>query len=217
MLRFGAFALSAREVLSRLRRRSRLTSRIVLAALPVAAAASIVVPSVAIAAIVDVQSNRNGDAVHIRARASMNADVATAWRVLTDYERYVEFIPDLRVSHVIARVGSTVKVVQRGDATWLIKWPLDITFEIIESPPDRLQSRAVAGSLRSLNSVYSLSPTASGTQLDYDGDIDVGFPLFAQIEQAAIERNVTRQFKAFVDEIERQAVRKVTRPADGAK
>ena len=26
----------------------------------------------------------------------LNADGATAWRVLTDYNRYPEFIPDLR-------------------------------------------------------------------------------------------------------------------------
>ncbi len=80
----------------------------------------------------------------------LDADVATAWRVLTDYDRYVEFIPDLRVSRVVARRGSTVTVEQSGDAVWLFTWPLEITFEIDESPPSRLQSRAVAGSLRVL-------------------------------------------------------------------
>lgn len=49
------------------------------------------------------------------------------------------------------------------------------------------------------------------------GNIDAGFPLVAPIEQAAIERNVTRQFKAFVDEIERQATRSRAQPAHRAK
>ena len=53
-------------------------------ALPAAAAATIVV-----------ESERDGEAVNIRAKADLKADVATAWRVLTDYDRYVEFIPDL--------------------------------------------------------------------------------------------------------------------------
>jgi ribosome-associated toxin RatA of RatAB toxin-antitoxin module len=143
--------------------------------------------------------------------------VATAWHVLTDYERYVDFIPDLRVSRVVARSGSTVTVTQSGDAVWGFKWPLDITFEIVETPPDRLQSRAVAGSVRSLVSHYALTPEASGTRLDYEGDIDAGFPLFARMEESVIERNVTRQFKAIVEEIERQAVHRVTPPTDGSR
>jgi hypothetical protein len=62
-----------------------------------------------------------------------------------------EFIPDLRVSRVVARRGATVIVEQSGNATlWLFKIPLDVTFEINEIPPNGLQSRAVAGSLRAL-------------------------------------------------------------------
>lgn len=184
-----------------------LAGAIVLAALPPAA------PAAATA----VESRRDGDVVHIEARALLDADMATAWRVLTDYERYVEFIPDLRVCRVVARNGSTVTVEQSGDASWLFKWPLDITFEIVESPPNRLQSRAVAGSLRSLVSHYELSADGSMTRLHYDGDIDVGWVLFGRLEQAAVQRNVARQFAALADEIERQASRRPARPAAGAK
>ena len=68
----------------------------------------------------------------IRASVVLNADAATAWRVLTDYDRYTEFIPNLRVSRVVARQGTTVTVEQSGDAAlWLFKMPLDITFEIM--------------------------------------------------------------------------------------
>ena len=136
----------------------------------------------------------------------LQADGVTAWRVLTDYDRYTEFIPDLRSSRILARRGGTVTVQQSGDAAlWLFRMPLNITFEIIEIAPGSLQSRAVAGSLRALESSYALSPAASGMRLDYVGRVAPGFELFGQIEKNVVERNVARQFQALADEIERQS------------
>ncbi len=171
----------------------------------------------AAAATIAVESERDGDVVNIHARAVLNADVATAWRVLTDYDRYAEFIPDLRMSRVVARRGSMVTVEQSGDAVWLIKLPLDITFEIDETPPGRLESRAVAGSLRSLVSSYALTPANLGTRLEYNGHVVPGFALFGKIEQTAVERNVARQFQALADEIERQSASASSHPIAGVK
>ena len=152
-----------------------------------------------------VDSERRGDAIHIRASAVLNADTATAWQVLTDYDRYPEFIPDLRTSRVVARRGANVTVEQSGDAAlWLFKWPLDITFEINELPPNGLRSRAVAGSLRALASSYTLTTVASGVRLDYEGDIAPGFEFFGDFEQIAVRQNAARQFQALADEIERK-------------
>jgi hypothetical protein len=165
------------------------------------------------AAIITIGTERHGDTIDISASVVLNADAVTAWRVLTDYGRYTEFIPDLRVSRVVARRGATVTVEQSGDAMlWLFKIPLDVTFEINESPPNGLQSRAVAGSLRALESTYALTTVASGVRLDYAGRIAPGFELFGPIEQIAVEQNVARQFQALSDEIERKgaAVREHT-------
>ncbi len=158
------------------------------------------------AATIDVTAERRGEGVEIHAHALLGADAASAWRVLTDYDRYAEFIPDLRMSRVIARRGTTVTVEQAGDARlWLLRTPLDITFEITESPPYGVQSRAVAGSLRALESRYLLTPASSGVHLDYTGDIASGFERFGHIEQYAVRHNVARQFQALADEIERRA------------
>jgi len=181
----------------------RLRARLALAfvlALAVAAA-----PPVA-AANITIDAERDGESIDIRASAVLNADAGTAWQVLTDYGRYTDFVPDLRLSRVVARRGATVTVEQSGDAAlWLFRMPLDITFEINEIPPYRLQSRAVAGSLRALTSSYALTPAASGLRLDYVGRAAPGYALFGRIEQAVIEHNVARQFQALADEIERQS------------
>jgi hypothetical protein len=160
----------------------------------------------AAAASVTIESERDGDSIDVHASAVLNADAATAWRVLTDYGRYVEFIPDLRLSRVVARHGAQVTVEQSGDAAlWLFNLPLDITFEIEEIPPYRLQSRAVAGNLRALTSRYVLAPAASGIRLDYVGRIAPGFALFGPIEKSAVDTNIARQFRALAEEIERQS------------
>jgi ribosome-associated toxin RatA of RatAB toxin-antitoxin module len=169
------------------------------------ATAVTVAPAAAAAATIAINSEQRGDAIHIHASAVLNADTATAWHVLTDYDRYPEFIPDLRTSRIVARHGATVTVEQSGDAAlWLFKWPLDITFEIQELPPNGLRSRAVAGSLRALASHYTLTTVESGVRLDYEGDIAPGFELFSNIGEIAVRQNVARQFQALADEIERK-------------
>ena len=177
--------------------------RAALAVLALLLAVAVAQPA-ASAATISVSSEHRGDAIHIRASTVLNVDTATVWRVLTDYDRYPEFIPDLRTSRIVARHGANVTVEQSGDAAlWLFKWPLNITFEINELPPNGLQSRAVAGSLRALASNYTLTTVAAGVRLDYEGDIAPGFEFFGDIEQIAVKQNVARQFQALADEIER--------------
>ncbi len=175
----------------------------VVARMAVALVTAIALPAGAVAATIEVTAERHGELIEIEAKALLKADAATAWRVLTDYDRYAEFEPDLRSSHVVAREGRTVRVEQSGDARlWLLRMPLDMTFEITESPPYSLKSRAVGGSMQGLQSRYTIVPAASGIYLEYTGHVVPGFELFGSIEQYAVQQNVTRQFQALVDEIE---------------
>jgi hypothetical protein len=170
------------------------------------------------AGAVSIEAARDGDAIDIHASALLSADSRTVWRVLTDYDRYTDFVPDLQVSRVVARRGETVTVEQSGAAAlWLFKLPLDITFEVHEVPPRLLRSRAVAGSLPGLASCYVLTPAPSGTRLDYAGRIVPGFALLGPFEQKAVEQSVARQFQALADEIERQGAAVGANPMDSAK
>jgi hypothetical protein len=193
--------------------RASLTIRL---ALFIALAASAARP--APAATVSVEAEQDASGVNIVATAVLDADTATAWRVLTDYGRYTEFVPDLRTSRVILRRGNFVMVEQSGEARlWLFRMPLDITFEVSESPPYALQSRVVAGNLRTLESRYVLAPTPTGTRLEYAGRIVPGLGIFGDIEQYAVRRSVLRQFQALADEIERVGASTARRPVPGAR
>ena len=54
-----------------------------------------------------VRAWREDDVVMVRAEALVEAPLQTAWRVLTDYAQYPQFIPDLKSSRVLARSGNT--------------------------------------------------------------------------------------------------------------
>jgi hypothetical protein len=160
------------------------------------------------AGTVSIETARDGNAIDIHASAVLNADAGTAWRVLTDYDHYTDFVPGLHLSRVVARRGEVVTVQQSGaTAFWLFELPLDITFEIHEVPRRLLVSRAVAGSLRGLDSRYTLWPVPHGTRLDYVGRVVPGFELPERLEQKVVEQSVGRQFQALTDEIERQGAR----------
>jgi ribosome-associated toxin RatA of RatAB toxin-antitoxin module len=160
----------------------------------------------ALAANISVTAQRHGDMIDVNATALLRADAATAWRVLTDYDHYAEFIPDLRVSRVVARNGPLVTVEQTGDAAlWMLRIPIAVTYEVMESPPNRLQSHAIGGSLRALASSYVLTATQCGVRLKYSGQIAPGFELFSRIKQIAVRKNIERDFQALADEIERRS------------
>jgi hypothetical protein len=101
---------------------------------------------------------------------------------------------------------------------WLLSMPVQVTFEVRESLPNGLQSRPVAGNLRSLTSdQYVLTPNPSGTRLDYVGQVAPGFELFRHIEQAAVEPYIARQFQALANEIEQQGAQTRVHPVNGTK
>lgn len=157
------------------------------------------------AAAVSVEVERRGEAIVIEASTRLKSNAATAWRVLTDYDRYGEFVPGVLSSRVVDRRGTTVTVEQSDEvALWLLRMPLRVTYTIREFPPNRVQSRAAISALPPLESSYVLTPIAFGVRLDYVGRIGPGWLLPGRIEQGALRRSVVRQFTALADEIERK-------------
>lgn len=155
--------------------------------------------ALATAAPIAFHVERDGDLPVIRASATLDADAATAWQVLTDYERYPAFIPGVRASRVVSRQANVVVVEQTRDLSlWSLLTPLDITFRIDEHAPVRLVSRASAGGVAALESVYALTPTGDGVRLDYTGRVAKAASWSQAGEQAA-----ERGFRALADEIER--------------
>ena len=146
-------------------------------------------------------ADRDDGAILLHGTALLSADVATAWRVLTDYARYGEFIQGLRHS-VVRRDGTRVTVVQTLSAPCLLHVPVELTWRIVESPPEELHSLLAEDRL-SVDGRYRLAAQANGVRLDYSGRMTPARSL-AGLGCVPGERMMAAEFEALAAEIERQ-------------
>jgi polyketide cyclase/dehydrase/lipid transport protein len=148
-------------------------------------------------------AGHENDAIVVRASALLDADVHTAWRVLTDYPRYSQFIPGVQRSAVVRRDGGWVVVDESLSLPLcVLRVPVDVTWRIAESPPDALHSRASADQA-SIDSQYVLTPLAAGVRLDYVGRL-IPSGALRLLGCAPGERIMAAGFDALAAEIERE-------------
>lgn len=164
----------------------------------------LVLPAAGMAADISVRTTRHGESFEVEATAQIDADVADAWKVLTDYDRLAEFIPGMLESRIVSRKGSSVVVDQRGETSLLfLTFPMRVRLAIEEQPYERIVSNAISGNFKELHGVYYLQARDAGMRLRYEGKFtpDFGFPplLGTLIVRATVER----RFSAMVNEIEK--------------
>ena len=154
---------------------------------------------------VTVQASRHDGAFFVEAVAELSADPRIAWQVLTDYDRYAEFIPDLRSSRVVGRSSSGTVVEQHGQAEFLfIRIPLEVRYLVEETPFRVVRSRAIGGDFREMEGTYDITPTPGGLRLTYSGRLVPGFMMPPLFGTTAVRISVERQFGAMVREIVRR-------------
>ncbi len=155
---------------------------------------------------VTIEARRDGDAVIVEAHASLHADLETAWDVLTDYDRYAEFIPDLKSSRILARSGSSVIVEQKGQAGFfLFRFPMEVTMSVSEEPRSGITSRAIAGTFREMTGSYTLTRDGDELRFTYSGRMVPDFVLPPLIGTAAVKAAVRKQFGALVKRMQTRA------------
>ncbi len=180
----------------------------------------VLAPLAMAASDVDVEATRNGELIEVRARATIQAPLAVVWSTLTDYERLPEFIPGLKKSRVISRVGATAIVEQSGEARFLfMSVPVEITLECTERPPN-IDVRRIAGTVRYLRGRYETE--VSGTDptqvhLRWLGAIAPEAELPPLIGEVLMRLSIEQQFIAMVNEIERREAVRQNSLAPGAR
>lgn len=165
----------------------------------------------AVPAVVEVI--RHGDAFEVQASADIEADRWRAWEVLTDYDRLAQFIPGMTSSRVMSRDGNTVVVEQNGEATLLFfRFPMQVRLAIEEYPPDRIESRAVTGSFKSLQGTYFLETHGTLLRLRYAGQFTPDFNVPPLIGTYLVRNILRKRFLAMVEEILKFGPRSPGRP-----
>ena len=163
---------------------------------------------------INVEARREGDAVIVEAYASLHADLEIAWDVLTDYDRYAEFIPDLKSSRIVARSSGTVIVEQKGQGGFfLFRFPMEVTLSVTENPRSGITSRAIAGTFREMTGSYTLVRDGDELRFTYSGRMVPDFLLPPLIGTAAVKAAVRKQFGALVKRMQTRGAAPAKPPA----
>lgn len=130
---------------------------------------------------------------------------ATAWGVLTDYERVPEFVPGMRVSRVVERNGNTRVVEQQGEmlANNMRMFYLG-TLRVVEEPSEKLSIQFLSGTFRNMQGQWTLQGRDAPVKLTYQVDFDTGTPYPSPVMVAMLQQQVTHWVSSFAAEMERR-------------
>jgi ribosome-associated toxin RatA of RatAB toxin-antitoxin module len=146
-----------------------------------------------------------GEFVAVSATADLPVEAATVWSVLTDYDRFAEFIPDMVSSRIVSRSRDGLVVEQRGEFGFLFfRQPVHLVLDVVLDSPRRMHSRSIAGDLRDMTSSFQISETPQALRLSYEARFLPAISLPPFIGLAIVRHQMEKQFAAMVREILRR-------------
>jgi len=149
----------------------------------------------------------------VTAKMITNADIERSWKVLTDYNRLAEFVPNLSRSQVSSSEGSERVVTQNGFAQFLfIRQNIDLVLHVTEQPMEAIDIRLVSGNMREYQARWELqamSPTRQPaddgrTRISYAGIIAPDFYVPTLFGATLMKRDLRNMLNAVKAEIEKR-------------
>lgn len=154
--------------------------------------------------------SRDGESFFdVHAVAFVRAPPQQAWRVLTDYERLPDFIPDLVVSRVVSRTPGEILLEQQSRSGFLfLTQSVHMLVRVEEAPPATIDVTLVSGDMRRYSGHWELLPLtqggAEGTRVSFFGTMEPDFYVPTLIAQPIVLANVRRMVESVAAEIERR-------------
>ena len=142
----------------------------------------------------------------VSARGEGAAAPAAVWRVLTDYDRMEEFVPDLKQARVLSRDGDRAVIEQFGSVHFLFfKRDIHLVVRAHEQPISRIDISLVDGDMK----VYSCSwqlvpvPETGGTRIVYHGTLAPKFYVPGFLGANMIRSDIEKMMAAVLARIDR--------------
>jgi len=151
-----------------------------------------------------VRVQANEAVISVYAEIDSRVDRDLAWAVLTDYNRWSEFIPDLHVSRVISPPGEPIRLEQRGSIPWLPNFPLVMIALVEEYPPRTIRFQRIAGNIQALVGEWQIQGK-SPVRLVYRATVMPGFPMPPEASIEIFRHDAKVRLEAMAREMERRA------------
>ncbi len=134
----------------------------------------------------------------IDASGSVQAPLTAAWRVLTDYEKMSEFVPDLASCKILSRAGNRVIIEQFGSARFLfMSKSIHLIVQATENPMSAIDIALISGDMRHYEARWELLPLPTGgTRIVYRGRLAPGFYVPGMLGAALIRVDIERMMLA---------------------
>lgn len=130
-----------------------------------------------------------------------------AWEVLTDYDNFERFLPNLASSKIIAAKGDRILFEQVNVVDlWLVKQKFTVQIEAIKTKPNKIDFKIVDGDLKKLVGRWQITATSPGKILvsqavEVEPENNTEKPLFYGVYESSLEESL----KAIAKEISKRS------------
>ena len=125
----------------------------------------------------------------------IDAPIEKVFQVISDYDRYAEFLPEVKRIHTSDRKGNEVKVHYEIEVMKTIKY----TLKMQEQGPNRVDWSFVEGEVMKDNhGSWTLEPAGEGkTRATYSIEMKLGALVPNSIVKALVENSLPKMLDAF--------------------
>ena len=145
------------------------------------------------------------DQFEVRASGVVKAVPAVVWKILTNYERHPEFVPDLKRTKVLSRIGNRAVLEQAGEARWLFfKREINLVVQVTEDPISTIDVNLVEGDMKVYDCRWELAPLPDngGTRIVYSGKLVPSFYVPGVLGSNIIRTDIQRMMAAVLAHID---------------
>jgi hypothetical protein len=142
--------------------------------------------------------------LYVQAEIDTTADSKTAWAVLTDYDHWTNFIPDLLVSRVISRPGDPLQLEQRARIPSMPNFPVVMILQVEETPRKRIRFYRTAGNVLSFAGEWLIEGKSRKVHLVYRSVVTPGFPMPPQVSMEIFRSDAKVRMEAMAEEMARR-------------
>lgn len=157
-------------------------------------------------AATQLNSRQEGMILVVEGWMQTNADRATAWKVLTDYARFPEFVPGITSNQVMDAQNGTKTIAQRGQVfAGQVRMPYEGIMQVTEHRQEGMDIRFLTGPFKDVGGSWRIN-AGQPLKLSYIMRMDLSkTPFPPPLAPTIAQQQVSTWVDAFGREIERRA------------
>ena len=162
--------------------------------------------AVALAAA-EITVEQHGNEILVHAQSDVDADRATIWSTLSDYDHLARFIPGMSSSRTVSRNGAEAVVEQKGSAgLGPFRRSFTVLLAVREELNQSISASGIGGDFRGFQSRYEIVPIGSRrARIVYQATLVPGMFVPPIVGLFAMRSVIGSQFDALLEEIRRRA------------